>query len=134
MSMDKDSVQNAMEVIDKFFVAFNNADNESLKHLYNYPHIFLFGNGKARFAEDADGMTMDFERLREQEGWHRSALDTIKATSVSGEKVHFELIFSRYHEDGTKYSSTPALWILTKKDGHWGIQVRSLMPASFTAD
>ncbi len=107
MTMDENSVQDAMEVIEKFFVAFNNADNESLKNLYNYPHIFLFGNGKARIAEDADGTAMDFERLREREGWHRSALDTIKATNVSDEKVHFELIFSRYHEDGTKYSSTP---------------------------
>jgi hypothetical protein len=49
--MDEDSVQNAMDVINNFFVAFNNADNESLKHLYNYPHIFLFGNGNSEATE-----------------------------------------------------------------------------------
>lgn len=127
-------MEEARKAIDDFFVAFNNRDNQSLKDLYNFPHVFLFGNGAARIAEDADGMAVNFERMREREGWHRSTLDTIEATSVSEEKVHFELVFSRYREDGVKYSSVPALWILTKQDGHWGIQIRSLMPPSFSAD
>ena len=40
-------------------------------------------------------------------------------------KVHFEVVFSRYKADGSKYATYQSLWIATKKDGAWGIQARS---------
>ena len=40
-------------------------------------------------------------------------------------KVHYEVVFSRYKADGTKYATYQSLWISTLKDGQWGIQARS---------
>ena len=40
-------------------------------------------------------------------------------------KVHFEVVFSRYHADGTKYATFQSLWIVTLKDNRWGVQARS---------
>ncbi len=40
-------------------------------------------------------------------------------------KVHFEVVFSRYKADGTKYATYQSLWVSTRKDGRWGIQARS---------
>ena len=40
-------------------------------------------------------------------------------------KVHFEVVFSRYKADGTKYATYQSLWIVTQKDGQWGVQARS---------
>jgi hypothetical protein len=40
-------------------------------------------------------------------------------------KVHFDDVFSRYKADGSKAATYQSLWIVTKKDGQWGVQARS---------
>jgi len=40
-------------------------------------------------------------------------------------KVHFEVVFSRYKADGSKYATYQSLWIVTQRDGTWGVQARS---------
>ena len=40
-------------------------------------------------------------------------------------KVHFDVVFSRYKADGTKYATYQSLWIVTLKDGNWGVRARS---------
>jgi hypothetical protein len=56
---------------------------------------------------------------------HHSGLDSVTFVQSDAEKVHAIVVFSRYKTDGTKYVSYPTLWIITKINGHWGIQVRS---------
>ena len=120
----------AKQLIDDFFVAFNAEDNDALQKIANYPHSFLLGNGRVITAKSADELVMNFDSMKEREGWHHSTLDAYKVCQSSAEKVHVELTFSRYKEDGTNYWTVPALWIVTKQDDKWGIQFRSLMPAT----
>jgi len=120
----------AKKLIDDFFVAFNAEDNDALQKIANYPHSFLLDNGRIITADSADALVMNFEGMKEREGWHHSTLDAYKVCQSSPEKVHVELTFSRHREDGTNYWTVPALWIVTKQDGKWGIQIRSLMPAT----
>ena len=40
-------------------------------------------------------------------------------------KVHFEVVFSRYKADGSKYATYQSLWMVTNKAGVWGVQARS---------
>ena len=85
-------------------------------------------------AEDAsDGPRPNFEQMRQRENWHVSTIDALEASIVTRNKVHFELTFTRWHPDGTRYWTVPALWMVTRAGDHWGIQVRSLMPATFDA-
>ncbi|MEE8397746.1 MAG: hypothetical protein V3S89_01990 [Desulfobacterales bacterium] len=63
--------------------------------------------------------------LAENEGWDRSTLDTMEVIHASDVKVHFKIEFSRYKADGSKYAVHKSLWIVTKRDGRWGIQARS---------
>jgi hypothetical protein len=35
------------------------------------------------------------------------------------------VVFSRYKADGTKYATYQSLWMVTKKEGAWGVQARS---------
>ena len=127
----EDAEAAAKELVDDFFVAFNNRDNETLQKLANYPHAFLLDNGRMAIANDPDELVMDFDAMTEREGWHRSTLDAFEVTNSAPGKVHAEIVFSRHEEDGTKYRTVPALWIITKQDGEWGIQFRSLMPATY---
>ena len=129
-----EALEGARQAVLDFFTAFNAGDVDGVSGPLNYPHVFLAGGG-VRVAADASAASVrpSFERMREAQGWHRSSIDSLEASHVSRNKVHFDLVFSRWHPDGTRYLTVPALWILTHVDDRWGIQLRSLMPATFSS-
>ncbi len=122
-SAENEDVKAARECMDNFFTAFNAADNDALQKYMNYPHDFLSRNGQVRVTEER--WDMSFERMRENEGWHSSSLDKVEISMVFDGKVHFNIVFSRHHEDGSTYRTVPGQWIVTRQDGHWGVQIRS---------
>ncbi len=112
-----------------YMKAFNAADADETSSHLNYPHLFMMG-GRVALAEDGSARP-NFEQMRTSEGWHFSTFDSLEPSLVTPNKVHWEIVFSRWHPDGTRYWSVPAMWITTKVGDHWGIQLRSLMPATF---
>jgi ketosteroid isomerase-like protein len=129
-----EALQGARQAVLDFFTAFNAGDVDGVSQPLNYPHVFLAGGG-VRAAPDAASPSVrpNFERMREAQGWHRSSIESLEASHVSENKVHFDLVFSRWHPDGSRYLTIPALWILTRAGDHWGIQLRSLMPPTFSS-
>jgi len=115
-----------------YMKAFNAADGAETSRYLNYPHLFMMRGGIA-VAQAAGDARPDFERMRTTQNWHFSTLDSFEPSIVRENKVHWEVVFSRWHPDGTRYWTVPALWITTKIDNHWGIQLRSLMPATYDA-
>jgi hypothetical protein len=111
--------------IDAFFKAFNARDNEALKRTLNYPHVRINEAGGVNVWKDASDVTTDFAGLTRAEGWARSTLDSVTMRQNDDVKVHFDVVFSRNKADGTKYATYLSLWIVTKKDGAWGVQARS---------
>ena len=77
---------------------------------------------------DAEMATGGYELEGNNRVW---TIDTLEPSLVMRDKVHFELTFTRWHPDGTRYWTVPALWLVTRQDDRWGIQVRSLMPPTF---
>ncbi|MCY4661488.1 MAG: hypothetical protein OXF93_17030 [Acidobacteria bacterium] len=127
-------VASARQAVLDFFTAFNTGDVDGTLATLNHPHLFMTPGGGFAVAESpADGPRPDFDRMRADEDWHMSTLDELQASIVTRNKVHFELTFTRWHPDGTRYLTVPALWIVTRAEDHWGIQVRSLMPPTFDA-
>ena len=45
------------------------------------------------------------------------------------DKVHFELQFSMHQANDSRYATYQALWIVTRRDGAWGVQCRSVFPS-----
>ena len=113
-----------------YMEAFNSSDGDGTGSCLNYPHLFLVG-GNVIEAKNAVEAKPNFEQMRESENWRFSTFDSLEPSIVTANKVHWEVVFSRWHPDGTRYWTVPALWVTTKVDGHWGIQLRSLMPATF---
>ena len=111
--------------IEAFFKAFNARDNDALKKTLHFPHVRINEMGGVRVWNDASEVATNFEGLIRSEGWARSTLDSVAIRHNSDMKVHFDIVFSRYRADGTKYAAYEALWIVTKKDGSWGVQARS---------
>ena len=119
-----------------FFTAFNASDNARVRASLNLPHAFLLGNGQLLAAMDdsGPGVAMDFDAMREREAWYMSSLDALHPVVITPGTVAYEMVFSRYHQNGLRYRSVPALWVLTRQADHWGIQFRSLMAPTFTAE
>lgn len=133
--MRGDSTEGSKEaraLLDTFFVAFNGRDNDTLQKIANYPHAFLLNNGRTWQSKAPAEMVMNFESMEQREGWDKSTLDSVEVVHASDRMTIYDIVFSRHKADGTRYSSVPAMWILTKGSGDWGLQFRSLMPASFT--
>jgi hypothetical protein len=127
-------VSAARQTVLDFFTAFNAGDTEGTVRTLNHPHLFMTATGGFSVAESAgDGPRPNFVQMRQGENWLMSTIDDLEASIVTRDKVHVELTFTRWHPDGTRYWTVPALWIVTRAGDHWGIQVRSLMPATFDA-
>ncbi len=133
-SAEAESIAAARKVLDEFFMAFNKSDNARLQALSNYPHAFIMAEGKASISKKASELVTNFDAMRANERWHSSTLDSAVPSYASKTQVHFDVVFSRLRADGTIYRSVPATWIVTNKNGHWGLQVRSLMPATVSID
>ena len=134
------SVEKRAELLDAarraaldFMTAFNAADTEAATRPLNYPHLFMISGGAIAIAKDSSHRSVrpNFDRMRSSQNWHVSTFDSLEASIVTENKVHLDVVFSRWHPDGTRYLTIPALWIVTRVGDHWGVQLRSLMPATF---
>jgi hypothetical protein len=111
--------------IEAFFKAFNARDNEALKKTLHYPHVRVNEAGGVNVWRDPSEAGTNFDALTRSEGWVRSSLDSVTMRQNDPVKVHFEVVFSRYKADGVKYATYQSLWVVTLKDGAWGVQARS---------
>jgi hypothetical protein len=59
------------------------------------------------------------------EGWHHSAWVHRKVVQSSADKVHIDVRFTRYREDGSEIATYDSMYVVTLQDGHWGFQARS---------
>lgn len=121
---DADAEEKARGAVDAFFEAFNAQDQDAHRAALNYPHVRL-ASGRVRVVSSPDDFDVPFDRLKASEGWHHSTLDRCEPIHADADKVHFDVAFSRYKADGTRYATHEAIWIITNHAGHWGVQCRS---------
>jgi hypothetical protein len=113
--------------IDDFFKAFNARDVASGRKTLHYPHIQIAGND-VTILENPESFQIDFQSLA-SEGWTHVTLDSCAMRQNCDEKVHFEVQLSMHKGSEARYATYQALWIVTRKDGVWGIQCRSIFPS-----
>ena len=128
---DRQLEADARAALDEYFRAWNAADNDAVAAISNFPRLSLGLNGQVVVRETPEEVVTDFEVLR-QSGWDHTTLDLAEAVHVSPDKVHFRIVFSRYSADGNPYTTAPGLYVVTNQNGHWGLQLQSILPATFT--
>ncbi|MCH7749554.1 MAG: hypothetical protein IH939_15815 [Acidobacteria bacterium] len=128
---DRQHETEARAALDEYFRAWNAADNAAVAAISNFPRVSLGQNGQVVVRETPEEIATDFDALR-LSGWDHSRLDLAEAVHVSADKVHFRIVFSRYSADGTPYTTAPGLYVITNQNGHWGLQLQSILPATFT--
>jgi len=114
-------------VLDDFMATFNARDSRSLAKTLNFPHVRI-ASGEVRVwntsADYASSSEIAVGQLA-QAGWGRSAWDFRRLVQRSDTKLHFLVQFTRYTDAGQRIASYEALYVVTSKDGHWGVQARS---------
>ncbi|MEO7653140.1 MAG: hypothetical protein ABIZ80_22000 [Bryobacteraceae bacterium] len=119
---DQRSEEEARKVINAYFPLFSKHDAKGLLSVVNFPHIRVTDAGTL-IVPSAKEWTGDPTPLEEH--YHHTELDSLTFVQSNAVKAHALVVFSRYKADGKRYISYPTLWIVTKVNGHWGIQVRS---------
>ena len=119
--------EKAVEAAIAYMNAFNGGDIERLSNCINYPHARVGANGQLVVSENADSLTPlnFFEGFRKRYGWNHSCWDSREVIQSIENKVNLMVTFSRYRIDGSKIGTFPSIWVMTKKDNHWGIKMRS---------
>jgi hypothetical protein len=104
--------------------AFNERDLAGTNAALHFPYVWIAG-GEVRVFEHPESFPGDlFDRLIAT-GWHHTLWDYRRAVQSGKDKVHFAVQFTRYQADGSVIGSYPSMWIVTFKDGRWGVQASS---------
>jgi hypothetical protein len=123
-----DPASEAIAAFHRWNDGFNARDAEAQVAATHFPHVRLSGTNEFERWETADAFRARqdgaTERLR-AEGWHRTETVSVDAIQVGEEKVHLIIRQSRRRADGTEYNGFDTLWIMTKREGRWGVQFRS---------
>jgi catechol 2,3-dioxygenase-like lactoylglutathione lyase family enzyme len=121
-------VAGAMAVTDAFLATFNDRDAAGHAATLAYPHVRL-ASGQVRIwqtAEEATGqMETGMELLTSRAGWHHSEWDHRRVIHDDPAKVHLDVQFTRYRQDGSVIGVYPAVYVIVPVDGAWRIQSRS---------
>ena len=121
-----ETIAAARGALDGFFAALNVEDSEAIKaRWFHFPH-FRLHSGKLLVMNTPDEFTSPvLNRFGQAADWARTAWDYAEPVDSGPDKVHFRVQFTRYRADGSAIGSYKSLYIVTFKDGRWGIQGRS---------
>ena len=124
--MNDIAIAEARATLDGFMDAFNREDAASIRaRWFHFPHV-RFHSGKVTvMATPDDYHSLVWARSGQSAGWGRSVWDYQEVIDAGPDKVHFRVQFSRYRPDGILLGSYRSLYIVTLKNGRWGITARS---------
>ena len=121
----------AVAAVERYLEAFNARDEGAMTDAMQFPHVRV-GRGGARTwrsaAEYRDGF--DFDAFAERLGWERSEADSMEAIQVGARGVNVAVRITRYGAGGTLIHSFDTIYLVTEKDGHWGIRAGSSIAPS----
>jgi hypothetical protein len=117
----------AIAVLDRHIAALNARDAQALADTLHFPHYRL-SQGRMQCWETPDSYHADF-LARAGDGWHHSAWDFRRPVATSGDKVHLDVQFTRYREDGGSMGSFRSLGVIAKLHDRWAAQLRSSFAA-----
>ena len=124
---DPESERAALQVTDEFMRAFNARDMKAHFATFNFPHVRI-ASGQVRVFATPEELAANPERYGRREvepGWAHSRWDSRELIHAGPDKVHLAVQFTRYGSDDKPLNTYRAVYVVTRVDGHWGIQARS---------
>ena len=119
-------IENAvMAALDRYFVGLNSRDSAAMRAEFHFPHYRFSGAGVQIYETAEDYGIEIFNNRSDTDGWHHTDWDYRRVIQGDENKVHLDVQFTRYREDGSVLGTYKSLWIVSKMDGKWGVQTRS---------
>ena len=122
---DPEAERGARKAMDAFMTAFNSGDVQVWAATLNYPHVRFASNHVNVYATLEDFAKQSANYAKQLAPWHHSRWEAMNVVQSGSDKVHFAVEFIRYDASGKEIGRFPSLYIVTLKDGHWGVQGRS---------
>jgi hypothetical protein len=119
-----DSAGAAVAAVEAYVAALNNPiDTTAWAATLNYPHVRL-ADGLVEMWDTAEDYVQGSQtgRLR---AWARTRLDWAEPVQVGGGGVNVAVQYSRLNRHGETLASYEAVYLVTNRDGHVGIQAGS---------
>jgi hypothetical protein len=114
-----------MVALDKFMLAFNKRNLEAVSATLNYPHVRFASDNVFVFEDEKSFTDRNIYKSLIDSGWDHSHWLSRDVVLSSPDKVHIATAFQRYNESNEPIGRYESLYIVTQKNGHWGIQARS---------
>jgi len=111
--------------MNEFMNAFNSRDPNMWAATLNYPHVRLASNQVRVYNSAEEFARENVDYARRLAPWDHSRWESMKTIQSGTEKAHFAVTFVRYDAAGKVIGKFPSLYVVTLKDGHWGVQARS---------
>ena len=105
--------------------AFNAGNGAAHAATLHYPSFRIDAEGNLAVLQSAAEYAAMFDAARDDFPWHRTLYDSREVVQSGAHKVHVLVRFTRYYADGEKRSSHDSLYIVSCREGRWGILTRS---------
>lgn len=122
---DRPAEAQARQAMDDFMTTFNARDPRAWSETLNYPHV-RFASNNVRVYQNANEFVQEMNDYPKRLApWHHSRWARMTVIQSGPGKVHFAVEFVRYDAGNKEIGKFPSLYIVTLKNGHWGVQARS---------
>ena len=122
---DQKAVLLAMGTLDEYMLGFNKKDLEAVSVTLNYPHVRFASGNVVIFKSAKAFIDRKIYKTLAESGWDHSGWLSRDVVLSSSDKVHIATAFRRYNKFNEAIGTYESLYIVTQKNGHWGIQARS---------
>ena len=118
-----DPGESALVAVHAYLDTFNAGDAAAHAATLQYPSYLVDAVGDTNVFPTQDGYESMVDGYKAP--WHHESFDETHVVQESPTKVHVRVRITRYAEDNTSLGSHGSLWVVTCREGRWGIVVRS---------
>ena len=124
----------AVKCMYNFIKFFNEKDKEKILNCLHFPHMAQSENNDPKIYINKDEMWSYIgfllKKLEIEEKWKKTTLDKVEIVNSSNNAVQCNVEFNRRYNNYESYAKAAGIWIATKKQGKWGLQLRIMIPVS----
>lgn len=124
---DEAAVAAAGAVVEEWVAAHDRSDAGAVARLAHLPHVEIRGPS-LRLRRDRPELARHVADVKAG-GWAHGGIVRATVRQRSPRKVAFEAEIRGWREDGTPLPGESALYIVTERDGRWGMQASSVLHA-----
>jgi len=129
------AVESALAALNEFLAALNSHDVRRWAETLHYPHIRIH-EGAVTVWGDAETYVREAEPELAQllaTGWVRSVWESVTVVQAAPAQVHAQVRFLRLDQHGRRLGVFDSIYVLTHRDGRWGVLARIGFDAGVTA-